>query len=146
MNNHHRPYRPHPGPACESFAPLLALVGQERLSARDASDLRSHLATCAYCQQELESYRWLDDALARHYGPVPRGPLSLADIRAITSRDYQPRTPPPEPLAAPEERREQRLSRPERSFRPEPPRPQSARSARSAGDALSLSLARWPLS
>ncbi|GEM_PF-624160 len=123
MNNHHRPQTPLPGPDCESFAPLLALVGQERLAPRDARDLRGHLATCAYCQQELETYNWLDDALARHYGPVPRGPLSLSDVRTITSRDYQPRTPPPEPLAAPETPREPRPSHPERLSHTEPPRP-----------------------
>jgi hypothetical protein len=94
MNNHHYPHAPEPGPACEQFAPLLALVGQERLDPRDNSSLRQHLATCDYCQNELDGYTHLDDLLARHFGAAPRGPLSPADIRALTSRDYRPRTAP----------------------------------------------------
>lgn len=102
MNHDYRARPPVPGPACESFAPLLPLVGQQRFDSRDSSQLRQHLATCDYCQSELASYNWLDDALARHFGPVPRGPLAPADIREITSRAYRPRTAPPEPAHAPE--------------------------------------------
>jgi hypothetical protein len=128
MSNNDRARPPVPGPACEYFAPLLPLIGQERLDPRDSSRLRQHLATCGYCQNELENYTWLDDALARHFGPAPRGPLSPADIRELTSRDYRPRTAPPEPLPAPELSRNHRQPRPVAPFRQ--PRPQPSRRGR----------------
>lgn len=113
-------YRARP-PICEYFAPLLPLVGQQRLDSRDSSQLRQHLATCDYCQRELDSYNWLDAALARHFGPVLRGPLSPADIHEISSRAYRPRTAQPEPAPVPEPRgNRQRTEPPIRPPRPEP--------------------------
>ncbi|HLV99177.1 MAG TPA: hypothetical protein VKT82_10945 [Ktedonobacterales bacterium] len=125
MNNHYHTRSPQPGPACEYFAPLLSLVGQERLDPRDSSRLRQHLATCDYCQSELDGYTQLDDLLSRHFGTTPRGPLSPADIRDITSRDYRPRTAPPEPMSAPQSNGGQRAHRsapPARPTRPQPAR------------------------
>jgi hypothetical protein len=120
-SNHARP--PVPGPACKAFIPLLPLVAQQGLDPRDTRRLRQHLASCDYCQSELDSYNSLDDALARHFGPAPRGPLSPADISAITSRAYRPRTPPPEPLLAPAEISDQPAPRPPAPFRPMPRQP-----------------------
>ncbi len=80
MKNTYHTRPPMPGPECASFAPLLALVGQELLHPHDASELRAHLATCDYCRTELEAYHWLDDALRRHFGPPARLPLSHRDI------------------------------------------------------------------
>ena len=123
MNDHNRARPPQPGPACEYFAPLLPLVGQERLNPRDSSSLRQHLATCDYCQSELDSYTWLDDTLARHFGPAPRGPLSPGDIRELTSRAYRPRTNVPEPMPAPESLSNHHQQRPSAAFRLAPPQP-----------------------
>jgi Putative zinc-finger len=101
MNDHYRARPAEPGPACEDFAPLLPLVAQQGLDSRDSTRLRQHLATCDYCQSELDSYNRLDDALARHFGPAPSGPLSPADIQELTSPTYHPNTPLPEAPPAP---------------------------------------------
>jgi hypothetical protein len=134
MNNDYRTRPPAPGPACEYFAPLLPLVGQKRLDPRDSSHLRQHLATCNYCQSELDSYNWLDGALARHFGPAPRGPLSPGDIRELTSSAYRPHTAPPEPVPMPEPQGEQRPRHSDQSQRPGPPsrpaRPQPSQRGR----------------
>ena len=91
MMNHNRP-QPRPGPACASVAPLVAqVVAQKRLHPEDASILRAHLETCDYCRAELDSYHRLDDALARHFAPPTRSPLSPDEINAIITRRYQPR-------------------------------------------------------
>lgn len=124
MNDNYRARPPQPGPTCEYFAPLLPLLGQERLNPGDSSRLRQHLATCAYCQSELASYDWLDNALARHFGPAPRGPLSPADIRELTSRAYRPRIPLQEPMLEVEASGNHHAPRPTVMLPPE--RPQSA--------------------
>ena len=113
-NDHARP--PQPGPACDDFAPLLPLIGQERLNPSDDSRLRQHLATCEYCQSELDSYTALDDTLARQFGPASRGPLSPDDIRELTSIAYRPRTDELEPLPTPESNHHQQ--RPAAHFPP----------------------------
>ncbi len=119
MNDNSRARPPQPGPACEYFAPLLPLVGQERLTPRDSASLRQHLQTCEYCQNELDSYNWLDDTLARHFGPAPRGPLSPSDIRELTSRTYRPHTPPSEARSAPSRGSNHHRQRPAQPLRPQ---------------------------
>jgi hypothetical protein len=127
MNRNHHTRPPRPGPACESFAPLLALAGQERLDPRDSSALRAHLATCDYCQSERDAYERLDSALQRHFGPPARPPLSLDDIAQIMSeeepmhtlrsdppasatmpRDEQPHSQAPRPMPLERPQRPQR--------------------------------------
>jgi hypothetical protein len=124
MNDNYRARPPEPGPACTYFAPLLPLLGQERLNPADAHRLRQHLATCGYCQSELDSYGQMDDLLIRHFGPVPRGPLSSADIRELTSAAYRPRInladPLPEPASS--NHHKPRRSAPFRPTRPQPAR------------------------
>ncbi len=87
MNRNHRTPSPRPGPACESFASLLALAGQERLGPGDSSALRAHLVTCDYCQRERDAYHRLDSALQRHFGPPAQLPLSLEDIAQMMSEE-----------------------------------------------------------
>ena len=114
MNRNHHTRPPRPGPTCESFAPLLALAGQERLDPRASSALRAHLATCDYCQAEQDAYHRLDSALQRHFGSPARPPLSSRDIARLMSDD--------EPLPA-------RRSDPPAAtmLRDEPPRSQAPR-------------------
>ena len=85
MNHHARP--PRPGPECASFAPLLALAGQERLDSGEGSALRAHLATCDYCQRERDAYDRLDSALQRHFGQPTQPPLSGRDIAQMIQND-----------------------------------------------------------
>src|SRR5260370_37789964 len=92
MSMNHRPRTLRPGPDCAAFAPLLALVGQEHLDEPDASDLGQHLATCAYCQRELQGFNALDDALSRHFGAPARLPLSRDAITQMMRDDYRPAT------------------------------------------------------
>ena len=87
MNKNHHTRLPRPGPECESFAPLLALAGQERLDPRDSSTLRAHLATCDYCQAEQDAYQRLDSALQRHFGQPAQPPLSGKDIAQMIQDD-----------------------------------------------------------
>lgn len=127
MNMNHHTRLPRPGPECESFAPLLALAGQERLDPHDSSALRAHLATCDYCQSEQDAYQRLDSALQRHFGPPEQPPLSGRDIAqmiqddeplparrsappagATMLRDEPPRSQAPRPLPAERPQRPQR--------------------------------------
>jgi hypothetical protein len=101
MMNHHT-NQPRPGPACDAMASLVALVvGQKRLPPEDADTLQAHLETCAYCRAELDSYRRLDDALARHFAPPARNPLSPGEMNAIISQSHQPRSEAPTRPARP---------------------------------------------
>ncbi len=92
MSMNHRPRALRPGPECAKFAPLLALVGQEDVDTLDTSELRQHLATCAYCQRELQGYHALDAALSRQFGVPARPPLARADIAYIMREDYRSAT------------------------------------------------------
>ncbi len=95
MMNHHHP-QSRPAPSCAAVAPLMARVlAQKRLDRQDERTLRTHLETCEDCRAELDSYHWLDDALARHFAPPTRNPLSPAEISAITNQTYRPRTAAP---------------------------------------------------
>lgn len=90
MSMNHRPRTLRPGPECAEYAPLLALVGQEDLDDHDTNGLRHHLATCAYCQRELQGYNALDAALSRHFGAPARPPLSRDDVFQMMQEDYRP--------------------------------------------------------
>jgi hypothetical protein len=99
MNRNHYTRPPRPGPECESFAPLLALAGQEHLTPGDSSALRAHLATCDYCQRERDAYHRLDSALQRHFGPPAQLPLSPDDIAQMMSEEepmHTRRSDPPQ--------------------------------------------------
>jgi hypothetical protein len=100
MNRNRPPLRP--GPACAPVAPLLEqVVSQKRLHPDDGDVLQTHLETCDYCRSELESYRRLDYALARHFAPPARNPLSAGEINAIINLSYRPRSVSPSHQARP---------------------------------------------
>jgi hypothetical protein len=114
MTNHHTTH-PRPTPACAAVAPLLArVIGQKRLDQPDEYTLQTHLQSCEHCRAELDSYHWLDDALARHFAPPASNPLSPAEIRAITNQTYRPRSAAPTLPARPAVTESQRLQRPRR--------------------------------
>ena len=104
MSMNHRPRVLRPSPECAEFAPLLALMGQEQLDEQDANDVRQHLATCAYCQREVQGYNTLDAALSRHFGAPARQPLARDDISQIMREDYRPATNAADLQDEPEER------------------------------------------
>lgn len=129
MNMNHHTRLPRPGPECESFAPLLALAGQERLDPREGSALRAHLATCDYCQAEQDAYQRLDSALQRHFGPPTQPPLSGRDIAQMIQDDEPlPARRSSPPSGAPMLRDEPSRGQAPRPLPPErPQRPQRRR-------------------
>lgn len=68
MNNHHTP-PPSPTARCKSFAALLPLLDEPDMDADALAETRSHLATCAYCQEQRAAYRRLEAAAVRYLSP-----------------------------------------------------------------------------
>src|SRR5690348_1741321 len=68
MSANHATPTPAPGPLCAAYAPLLLLLESALLTDDEATSARAHLATCAWCREEIGAYAVVDDALRRHYG------------------------------------------------------------------------------
>lgn len=85
-----------PTPMCAAFAPLLPLLASDELSAEEARSVRTHLATCAWCQSQLATYDTLDAALRRHYGDGGHAThfLSMEDVMSDFEQDAQEITQP----------------------------------------------------
>jgi len=88
--NHHTPL-PAPKPLCAVFKPQLPLLTLGKLTLDEATEVRAHLADCAYCQLHLREYEILAEALHRHFGGAPSLPM-----RGATRARHTP-TSPPEP-------------------------------------------------
>ena len=105
---------PAPRPLCAAFAPLLALLSSGALEDNEATPTREHVAGCAWCQQEMERYTAVDEALRRQFGAASDGILpflfdldgddDFAEDYAFTLEDtleetmaegYDPRDPEP---------------------------------------------------
>lgn len=81
MNGNHATPLPAPGPLCVAYAPLVPLLGSALLTDDEATSARAHLATCAWCHEEIGAYAVVDDALRRHYGSAQTSHfLNLEDI------------------------------------------------------------------
>lgn len=62
------PIAPTPRSLCAAFAPLLPLLSSSALEEDEVAPTREHVASCAWCQQELARYTAVDDALRREFG------------------------------------------------------------------------------
>jgi YVTN family beta-propeller protein len=94
--NHASP-PPAPQPLCSLFEPLLPLLSQGQLDASEAAATRDHVATCAWCQQQLRELDFLRDTLRRleardtavsaasTYLPLSRGEIRAQFLRAPTT-------------------------------------------------------------
>ncbi|HST88413.1 MAG TPA: hypothetical protein VLJ14_08550, partial [Ktedonobacterales bacterium] len=81
MSSNHATPPPTPGPLCAAYAPLVPLLESALLTDDDVASARAHLATCAWCREEIGAYAVVDDALRRHYGSAQTGYfLNLEDI------------------------------------------------------------------
>jgi virginiamycin B lyase len=75
------PTLPAPRPLCAAFAPLLPLISSGALEDNEAAPTREHVASCAWCQQELARYVEVDEALRRGFGAAHEGmPPILFDL------------------------------------------------------------------
>ncbi len=99
MSGNHATPPPTPGPLCAAYAPLVPLLESALLTDDETTSARAHLATCAWCREEIGAYAVVDDALRRHYGSAQTGYfLNLEDIMRDADHlaDDAP-TPPPLP-------------------------------------------------
>ncbi len=104
MNRSNSGTSPMPTPLCAAFAPLLPLLAGGELSAEEARSVRTHLATCDWCQSQLATYDAMDAALRRHYGNGEYATyfLSMEEIMSDSEQDTQEITQPASnPLHAP---------------------------------------------
>ncbi len=69
MRSSARPIPPAPGSQCPSFAEVWPVLNEPATDADLAAAARAHLATCAYCQQQLADYERLDLDIRRYLGP-----------------------------------------------------------------------------
>lgn len=69
MNTIDTSSHPKPTPICASFAAILPVLDEPGIDARQASEARAHLATCAYCQAQMAGYYRLETAMRRSLGP-----------------------------------------------------------------------------
>lgn len=95
----------HPsGPECARYSSLLPQLRQGTLAADDESNLRTHLATCAYCRAQLATYDRLDAALGAYldrYTPTTPSAddlvrIAVARVAAAApaaTNHHQPHTP-----------------------------------------------------
>ena len=111
MLNNHLPERL-PGPGCGFLVDLLPLLDEELLHEPEASQVRAHVAGCAYCQQQRAAYSRIDANLRRHFGGLPPLRLSPEDTMSAFEDDQRPEGAPsaaPAPLHRTPERRTQRF-------------------------------------
>jgi hypothetical protein len=74
---------PLPGSDCSTFADLLPLLGEGLLPEPEASQVRAHLAGCAYCQRQDAAYQRIDANLRRYFGGLPPLRLSPEDMMSL---------------------------------------------------------------
>lgn len=72
MNSNHHYSSPNPlvpSRQCAAYADLLPVLDEPETKPSASADVRAHLATCAYCQVQLNQYAQLDATIARAVGP-----------------------------------------------------------------------------
>lgn len=90
-------------PDCAAAAPLLPLAAHDLLSETEATRLRAHLATCAYCRSELAVYAVVEEALRRSFAPRlgARPPFSREELMNTLDHPTNHPIDHPTPAAAP---------------------------------------------
>lgn len=66
MSQNHSTPPSTPRQKCLIYGPSLALLALGKLDEAQASEIRAHLADCAYCQRRLREYTIVREAAARH--------------------------------------------------------------------------------